>query len=91
LGELKTTNAVSENPSPSQQKLGEENLRAGETLTIAGFAVDGKDWDGIYVGRRKGGDLVSTASTNNRQLTWQPSQDTDPQNPAPYNTRIAHM
>jgi bifunctional non-homologous end joining protein LigD len=29
-----------------------------ETLTIAGFALDGKDWDGIYVGRRKGGDLV---------------------------------
>jgi hypothetical protein len=58
LGELKTTNAVSGNPSPSQQKLGEENLRSGETLTIAGFALDGKDWEGIYVGRRKGGDLV---------------------------------
>jgi bifunctional non-homologous end joining protein LigD len=29
-----------------------------ETLTIAGFALDGNDWDGIYVGRRKGGDLV---------------------------------
>ena len=24
-----------------------------ETLTIAGFALDGNDWDGIYVGRRK--------------------------------------
>jgi hypothetical protein len=24
-----------------------------ETLTIAGFALDGKKWDGIYVGRRK--------------------------------------
>jgi bifunctional non-homologous end joining protein LigD len=29
-----------------------------ETLTIAGFALDGNDWDGIYVGRRKGNDLV---------------------------------
>jgi bifunctional non-homologous end joining protein LigD len=29
-----------------------------ETLTIAGFALDGNDWDGIYVGRRKGKDLV---------------------------------
>jgi bifunctional non-homologous end joining protein LigD len=29
-----------------------------ETLTIAGFALDGNDWDGIYVGRRKGRDLV---------------------------------
>lgn len=29
-----------------------------ETLTIAGFALDGGKWDGIYVGRRKGSDLV---------------------------------
>jgi bifunctional non-homologous end joining protein LigD len=29
-----------------------------ETLTIAGFALDEGQWDGIYVGRRKGGDLV---------------------------------
>jgi hypothetical protein len=29
-----------------------------ETLTIAGFALDGSDWDGIYLGRRKGKDLV---------------------------------
>jgi bifunctional non-homologous end joining protein LigD len=28
-----------------------------ETLTIAGFALDGNKWDGIYVGRRKGKDL----------------------------------
>jgi hypothetical protein len=26
-----------------------------ETLTIAGFALDGSKWDGLYVGRRKGG------------------------------------
>jgi len=29
-----------------------------ETLPIAGFALDGNKWDGIYVGRRKGKDLV---------------------------------
>ena len=29
-----------------------------ETLTIAGFALDAGKWDGIYLGRRKGGDLV---------------------------------
>ncbi len=29
-----------------------------EMLTVAGFALDGKDWDGIYLGRRKGKDLV---------------------------------
>lgn len=29
-----------------------------ETLTIAGFALDEGKWDGIYLGRRKGGDLV---------------------------------
>src|SRR4029079_16136229 len=29
-----------------------------ETLTIAGFALDGTDWDGIYLGRRKGDDLI---------------------------------
>jgi bifunctional non-homologous end joining protein LigD len=29
-----------------------------ETLTIAGFALDGSKWDGIYLGRRKGKNLV---------------------------------
>jgi bifunctional non-homologous end joining protein LigD len=29
-----------------------------ETLAIAGFALDGNDWDGIYLGRRKGPDLI---------------------------------
>lgn len=40
-----------------------------ETLTIAGFALDGKDRNGIYVGRRKGKNLVyaSRASTRSRR------------------------
>jgi bifunctional non-homologous end joining protein LigD len=29
-----------------------------ETLPIAGFALDGKKFDGIYLGRRKGKDLI---------------------------------
>jgi bifunctional non-homologous end joining protein LigD len=29
-----------------------------ETLPIAGFALDGNDWDGLYVGRRKGKELI---------------------------------
>src|SRR3978361_2200659 len=29
-----------------------------ETLTIAGFALEGTRWDGIYLGRRKGNELV---------------------------------
>jgi bifunctional non-homologous end joining protein LigD len=29
-----------------------------ETLTIAGFALDGEKWDGIYLGRSKGSDLI---------------------------------
>jgi bifunctional non-homologous end joining protein LigD len=29
-----------------------------ETLTIAGFALDGSDWDGLYLGRRKGKELI---------------------------------
>jgi hypothetical protein len=31
-----------------------------ETLTIAGFAVDEGKWDGLYLGRRQGDDLVYT-------------------------------
>jgi bifunctional non-homologous end joining protein LigD len=29
-----------------------------ETLAIAGFALDGKKWDGIYLGWRKGKELI---------------------------------
>jgi bifunctional non-homologous end joining protein LigD len=29
-----------------------------ETLPIAGFALDGNKWDGIYVGREKAGELI---------------------------------
>ncbi len=29
-----------------------------ETLSIAGFALDGSKWDGLYLGRRKGDELI---------------------------------
>ena len=29
-----------------------------ETLAIAGFALDGEDWNGLYVGRREGDELI---------------------------------
>ena len=29
-----------------------------ETLLIAGFALDGTKWDGLYLARRKGADLI---------------------------------
>jgi bifunctional non-homologous end joining protein LigD len=29
-----------------------------ETLTIAGFALDGSKWDGLYLARREGDDLI---------------------------------
>jgi bifunctional non-homologous end joining protein LigD len=37
-----------------------------ETLPIAGFALDGKKWDGLYLGRRKGKDLVYAGKVDHR-------------------------
>jgi bifunctional non-homologous end joining protein LigD len=36
-----------------------------ETLAIAGFALDEGKWDGIYLGRRRGKDLVYAAKADN--------------------------
>jgi bifunctional non-homologous end joining protein LigD len=35
-----------------------ETCAQRETLAIAGFALDGKKWDGIYLGRHKGKELI---------------------------------
>lgn len=66
-----------------------------ETLTIAGFALDGNDWDGIYLGRRKGDDLVyagkvdhgfdKKSSTDLRKRLTPLIRKTQP-----YTKRIAH-
>jgi bifunctional non-homologous end joining protein LigD len=66
-----------------------------ETLAIAGFALDGKKWDGIYLGRRKGKELVyagkvdhgfDTASAKDLQARLKPLiRETQP-----YAKKIAH-
>ena len=66
-----------------------------ETLSIAGFALDGNKWDGIYVGRRKGKDLIYAGKVDHRvrqALSARAPQTvdaTDPQN-STYSKRIAH-
>jgi bifunctional non-homologous end joining protein LigD len=66
-----------------------------ETLAIAGFALDGKKWDGIYLGRRKGKELIyagkvdhgfDAASATDLQARLTPLiQETQP-----YAKKIAH-
>jgi bifunctional non-homologous end joining protein LigD len=66
-----------------------------ETLTIAGFALDGKRWDGIYLARRKGKELVyagkvdhgfDAASAKELQARLKPLIRTT----QPYSKKIAH-
>jgi len=66
-----------------------------ETLTIAGFALDGSKFDGIYLGRRKGKDLVyagkvdhgfDKASAKDLQARLKPLIGKT----QPYSKRIAH-
>ncbi len=66
-----------------------------ETLPIAGYALDGKKWDGIYLGRRKGKDLVyagkvdhgfDSASAKDLQAKLKPLI----RKTQPYTNRIAH-
>jgi bifunctional non-homologous end joining protein LigD len=38
--------------------VGERTCAQRETLAIAGFALDENKWDGIYIGQRKGDDLI---------------------------------
>jgi bifunctional non-homologous end joining protein LigD len=66
-----------------------------ETLAIAGFALDGKKWDGIYLGRRKGKELIyagkvdhgfDTASAKDLRARLKPLiRETQP-----YAKKIAH-
>ena len=66
-----------------------------ETLTIAGFALDGGDWSGIYLGRRKGNKLIyagkvdhgfdKKSSAELRERLHSPIRKTQP-----YTKRIAH-
>src|SRR5207237_2574566 len=66
-----------------------------ETLPIAGFALDGKKWDGLYLARHKGKDLIyagkvdhglDTASAKDLQARLKPLI----RKTQPYSKKIAH-
>jgi len=66
-----------------------------ETLAIAGFALDGKKWDGMYLGRRNGKELIyagkvdhgfDTASAKELQARLKPLI----RKTQPYAKKIAH-
>jgi bifunctional non-homologous end joining protein LigD len=66
-----------------------------ETLTIAGFALDGSKWDGLYVGRRKGKDLVYAGKVDHgfdKDSAADLRKRLEPlvQKTQPFATRIAH-
>jgi len=66
-----------------------------ETLTIAGFALDQGKWDGIYVGRRKGPDLVYAGKVDHgfdKASTAELRRRLEPlvRKTQPYAKRIAH-
>jgi bifunctional non-homologous end joining protein LigD len=65
------------------------------TLTIAGFVLNGKKWDGMYLARRKGKELVyagkvdhgfGPASAKELQTRLKPLVRTT----QPYSKKIAH-
>ena len=66
-----------------------------ETLTIAGFALDEGKWDGIYVGRRKGKDLIYAGKVDhgfdkNSAADLQKRLKPLVRKTQPYTKRIAH-
>ena len=66
-----------------------------ETLTIAGFALDGNDWDGIYLGRRKGDALIYAGKVDHgfdKKSSAELRQRLTPliRKTQPYTKRIAH-
>jgi bifunctional non-homologous end joining protein LigD len=72
-----------------------ETCAQRETLTIAGFALDGNDWDGIYVGRRKGDDLIYAGKVDHgfdKKSSTELRKRLTPliRKTQPYTKRIAH-
>jgi bifunctional non-homologous end joining protein LigD len=66
-----------------------------ETFSIAGFALDGKKWDGLYIGRRKGADLVYAGKVDHgfdADNTKELRAKLEPliRKTQPYTKRIAH-
>ena len=78
-----------------RQRLGEENLRAAGDAADRGLRLDGNDWDGIYVGRRKGSDLVYAGKVDHgfdKQSAADLRKRLTPliRKTQPYSKRIAH-
>src|SRR5580704_9052372 len=66
-----------------------------ETLTIAGFALDGSKWDGLYLARRQGKDLVYAGKVDHgfdRSWTEELRKKLKPliRKTQPYAKKIAH-
>ena len=66
-----------------------------ETLTIAGFSLDGSKWDGLYVGRRKGKDLIYAGKVDHGFTKTSAADLRERLTPLvrktqPYSKRIAH-
>jgi bifunctional non-homologous end joining protein LigD len=66
-----------------------------ETLTIAGFALDGSKWAGLDVGRRKGDELVYAGKVDHgfdKASTAELRRKLEPliRKTQPYAKRIAH-
>lgn len=66
-----------------------------ETLTIAGFALDGNEWDGIYLGRRRGDDLIYAGKVDHgfdKKSSTELRKRLTPliRRTQPYTKRIAH-
>ncbi|MBV9562932.1 MAG: non-homologous end-joining DNA ligase [Bradyrhizobium sp.] len=69
--------------------------RQRETLPIAGFALDGDEWDGLYVGRMKGDQLVYAGKVDHgfdKRTVTELRQRLKPliRRTQPYAKRIAH-
>ena len=61
-----------------------------ETLTIAGFALKEKKFDGIYLGRRKGKDLVYAGKVDHGFDTASAKEKPLIRKTQPYAKKIAH-
>lgn len=66
-----------------------------ETLAIAGFSLDGENWDGLYVGRYQGDDLVYAGKVDHgfdKTSAAELRKRLEPliRKTQPYSKRIAH-
>jgi bifunctional non-homologous end joining protein LigD len=72
-----------------------KTCRQRETLPIVGFALDGDDWDGLYLARRKGQDLAYAGKVDHgfdKESAADLRKRLTPliRNTQPYTKKIAH-